>query len=101
MSALRRLSYFFLPLPFAASTLADDRKSIVIGHEQCVPSRTYPQAISEKIRQVKWFFAHASVGSNMLDGLADLRRQDAEACSLEFMATDREAPASTRGGVIY
>src|SRR5882672_5579895 len=104
MSALKHLSYFFLPLPFAAATVVEaneNKKAIAIGHKLCLAANSYPRALTEKIRQVKWFFAHASVGSNMLDGLADPQAKDKESFVLEFVTTDREPPASTRGGVVY
>lgn len=104
MSALKNLSYFFLPIPFAgAAALPEEKKheAIVIGHTQCGAAQTFPPAIAEKLRQVKWFFAHASVGSNMLDGLADLHASDKERFPLEFITTDRDPPVATRSGVIY
>jgi hypothetical protein len=104
MSALKHLSYFFLPLPLAAAEIVEGKKqkaSIVIGHKQCLSSGAYPRAVADQLRQVKWFFAHASVGSNMLDGLADLHASGQEGFPLEFVTTDRDPPASTRNGAIY
>jgi len=106
MGVLKNLSYFFLPIPFAAATtaLAENKKqeAIIVGHKQVVASaNAYPPELLHKIKQVQWFFAHASVGSNMLDGLADLNRVDQSHCPLEFVTTDRQPPPTTRGGAIY
>src|SRR4051812_47395104 len=103
MRVLKNVSYFFLPLPFAGTAPAQTKKheAIVIGHKQVVSANAHPSAMLEKIKQVKWFFAHASVGSNMLDGLADLNRADQARCPLQFVTTDRQPPATTRAGAIY
>src|SRR4051794_1716922 len=71
MKAFKRLSYFFLPIPLAAAAVAEE-KSIRIGYAECVATTNYPKAITEKSAQLKWYFAHASVGANMVDGLTDL-----------------------------
>ena len=66
MNAFKRLGYFFLPIPFAAVAVAQE-KSIRIGYAECVSATNYPKATLEKIGQLKWYFAHASVGANMMD----------------------------------
>ena len=103
MSVLKNLSYFFLPIPFTATALAEAKRqeAIIIGHQQVSSAKSYPAAVVGQIKQVKWFFAHASVGSNMLDGLADLHRSDADRCPMEFVTADRKPPQTTRSGVIY
>jgi len=51
-------------------------KSIRIGHAECISATNYPKATVEKIDQLKWYFAHASVGANMMDGVTDLHAID-------------------------
>src|SRR5207253_1566371 len=57
--------------------------------------------LMDKMRRVKWFFAHASVGSNMLDGLADLHRSNPDQFSMGFVKADAAALPSTRPGTMY
>src|SRR5437588_430316 len=75
MKAFKRLTYFFLPIPFAAVAVAQE-KSIRVGYVECLSATNYPKATAEKIAQLKWYFAHASVGANMVDGISDLHGMD-------------------------
>jgi hypothetical protein len=105
MSVLKNLGYFFLPIPVAAadSPLAEGKKqeAIVIGHKEAASANAYVPALVDKIKEMKWFFAHASVGSNVLDGLADLNRADRAHWPLEFVTTGRQPPAATRPAAVY
>jgi hypothetical protein len=83
MNAFKHLSYFFRPLPGSTVEASPEenrqKTSIIIGHKQCLAAGPYPLPLAAQIGQVKWFFAHASVGSNMLDGL-EKRRLSARVC---------------------
>src|SRR5207237_8148953 len=77
------------------------RKGIIIGQQQ---ARSYGDAdghFAEQIGQLKWFFAHASVGSNILDGLAELHAMDPSRFPLQFVATKGPPPAMTEAGRVY
>jgi hypothetical protein len=100
MNAFKRLSYFFLPIPFAAVAVAQE-KSIRIGYEECVSATNYPKATLEKIGQMKWYFAHASVGANMMDGVSDLHTMDKALFPFQGISAKEKPPSSTQGGVIY
>jgi hypothetical protein len=100
MTAFKRLSYFFLPIPFAAVAVAQE-KSIRIGYAECVSATNYPKAILEKIGQMKWYFAHASVGANMMDGVGDLHAKDKGLYAFQGISTGENPPTSTQGGLIY
>lgn len=100
MSAFKRLSYFFLPIPFAAVAVAQE-KSIRIGYTECLSATDYPKAISEKISQLKWYFAHASVGANMMDGITDLHALDKELYPIQVISAQKTPPASLQAGMIY
>jgi len=100
MNAFKRLSYFFLPIPFAAVAAAQE-KFIRIGYAECASATNYSKATAEKIAQLKWFFAHASVGSNMMDGVSDLRSSDKALYAFEGISAEKRPPTSTQGGVIY
>src|ERR1051326_2445094 len=100
MNAFKRLSYFFLPIPFAAVAVAQD-KSIRIGYAECVSTTNYPQATIEKIGKLKWYFAHASVGANMMDGISDLHAKDDALYPIQGISAEKAPPAPIQGGAIY
>jgi hypothetical protein len=100
MTAFKRLSYFFLPIPFAAVAVAQE-KSIRIGYAECLSATNYPKAVLEKIGQMKWYFAHASVGANMMDGVSDLHAKDKGLYAFQGISAGEKPPSSTQGGAIY
>jgi hypothetical protein len=100
MTAFKRLSYFFLPIPFAAVAVAQE-KFIRIGYAECVSATNYPKANLEKIGQTKWYFAHASVGANMMDGVSDLHATDKTLYLFQGISAGEKPPSSVQGGTIY
>lgn len=44
----------------------------IVDHTAVDGVASLPQAVMDEIGQQRWLFTHASVGSNMVDGLADL-----------------------------
>jgi len=100
MSAFKRLSYFFLPIPFAAVAVAQE-KSIRIGYAECTSATNFSKATIEKFGQLKWYFAHASVGANMMDGVSDLHATDKALFPFQGSSADKSPPASTQRGMIY
>src|SRR5882672_555194 len=100
MSAFKRLSYFFLPIPFAAIAVAQE-KSIRVGYAESKAATNYPKATVEKLGHLKWYFAHASVGANMMDGVSDLHAKDKELYPFKGISAQKTPPTSTQAGVIY
>lgn len=100
MRAFKRLSYFFLPVPFAAVAVAEER-TIRIGYAECVSATNYPAPVTDKISQLKWYFAHASVGANMIDGITDLHAMDKGRFSFQPVSATKTPPATTQSGAIY
>lgn len=100
MSAFKRLGYFFRPIPFAAGAV-EEEKSIRIGYAECVSGTNNPKATIEKIGRLKWYFAHASVGANMMDGISDLHEMDKELYAFHGESAEKTASTKTQGGVIY
>ena len=97
MSLFKHLGYFLFPLPLAASAVAED-KAVRIGYAECAGFK--PQA-SERAAKLKWYFAHASVGANMVDGLNDLNKTDARSYACTTFFCDKAPPAETRAGTVY
>jgi hypothetical protein len=50
---------------------------------------------------MKWYFAHASVGANMVDGLTDLRKSNGSSYPYETFFCDKTPAADTKAGTIY
>src|SRR6184192_1164753 len=101
MKRLKQLGYFFLPLPFAAAALAQEEKSIRIGYNNCVAATNFPPALKEKMARLRWYFAHASVGANMMDGIADLHGMDKNLYPMQGIPADKTPPASTQPCSVY
>jgi hypothetical protein len=100
MSMLKHLSYFFLPLPLATAAVADD-KSIRIGYAQCAATPGNSVALSANAAKLKWYFAHASVGANMVDGLNDLGKVDRASYPYTTVFSDKTPPQDLLPGTIY
>jgi hypothetical protein len=94
MSLFKHVSYLLLPLPVTA--VADD-KAIRIGYAECMGFK--PQA-SERAAKLKWYFAHASVGANMVDGLNDLKKKDGGAFTYTTFFCEKMPPVDVKSGTI-
>jgi hypothetical protein len=81
----------------------------VVNHIDIAKVKSFPQAKMDAIGQQKWFFAHASVGGNMISGLNDLHKADAKRFQLTTISVKFEKdlhraenpPASTAAGTVY
>jgi len=100
MNRLKQLSYFFLPLPFAAGALADD-KFIRIGYKESLAATNFAPAVKEKIAQLNWYFAHASVGDNMMEGIAELRAADKNLYPIKGARASNSPPPTATPCSIY
>ena len=101
MNRLKQLGYFFLPLPLAAGAFAQEDKAIRIGFKECQAATNFPPAIKEKISSLKWYFAHASVGMDMMGGIADLHSSDAGNFQFQAASADKSPPTKTQPSSIY
>jgi hypothetical protein len=82
-------------------TRAAHAGGLIIDHASVEAVDTYPQPLMEQIAQFRFFFAHASVGENMVNGLADLHRGKPDFYRLSPVAVDAAPPASTAPGIVY
>jgi hypothetical protein len=98
VNIVKRLSYVFMPLPLAVAAAAQE-KSIRIGYAECASNN--PASTTEKAAALKWYFAHASVGANMVDGLTDLGKKDSKAYPYATVFTEKAPPAETKPGTVY
>ena len=101
---------FLLVLLWAAS----NGWAVTINHSHVAAASSLPSAYSAQIATQKWFFTHASVGGNMVEGMAALHASNPTRYPLQIhgdVGTDgseggadyrvRAAPASTAAGSIY
>jgi hypothetical protein len=75
--------------------------SFVVGYDQAQGVDSYSQAKMTAIAGYSWYFAHASVGGNLMDGVASLNATDPIFYPLTSLADDGVPPGSTVDGVIY
>jgi hypothetical protein len=97
---MQRLLFFFPPWMFAAAAFAQG-KFTQIGYSNCLEVAKYPNSQFDKIGRLKWYFAHASVGANIMDGIADLHKLDPVSYQLRGVSANEAPPAATEAGVIY
>jgi hypothetical protein len=97
---MQRFLFFLPPRLFAAGAMAQG-KFIHIGYSNCMEVARYPHEQFDKIGHLKWYFAHASVGANMMDGLADLCQLDAISFQFHGVSARPTPPGAAQPGAIY
>lgn len=83
--------------------------ALVIDHDDVDAVATLPQATMDAIGQQRWFFSHASVGGNMMNGLADLNgidplRYQLTRTGVTYLSGEMRAadpPTTTTPGTVY
>jgi hypothetical protein len=92
-------------ISFAASLVATlcalPAQAAVIDHNSVNAVSGYSQATMDKIGDLNYFFAHASVGSNMVSGLNALHYGDANFYQLQAASASSSPPASVLNGSLY
>jgi len=82
----------------------------IIDHTDIDGVSSLPQSVMDAVGEQKWFFAHASVGLNMLQGMSSLHSADPGRYQLTdtavgFSSSDPDIaaapPAPTQDGTIY
>jgi hypothetical protein len=82
---------------------------VMIGYTNCLGVTNYPQSVMNQIGQLRWFFAHASVGANLVDGLTTLHALNPGfyqiytngAPDTDPYISSYPTPANTTNGVFY
>lgn len=100
MRRIQRLLFWFPPWMFATAAMAQG-KFIQIGYSNCLQVAHFSQPQFDQIGQLKWYFAHASVGANIMDGIADLHRLEPKSYEIRSLTAGSSPPPSTERGVIY
>ena len=74
---------------------------LIIDHASVEAVSAYPQPLMEQIAQFRFFFAHASVGANMVSGLAELHHINPDYYRLKPASAGATPPATTDSGTVY
>ncbi len=94
-------------LILAAATVPS--RAQIVDHRHLAAVASFPQSVVNAIGTQRWLFTHASVGGNMVDGLADLHAIDATHYPLATAGVGFDAglnraeapPATTLPGTVY
>jgi hypothetical protein len=102
MSALRELfdRFSHFPQSVPPSATAPNRKPIRITCADALAFKSRP-GLSGSGRPLKWYFAHASVGSNLIDGFHDLNAEDPNTFPYTTAASTGTFPTETVPATIY
>lgn len=88
-------------------TLATPVQCQIIDHSALALVDKFPQSVMDCVGCQKWFFTHASVGSNMIDGMNDLHSMDSTRYQLTVSSVSYSGmqasnpPSPTISGCIY
>ncbi|MEN6357884.1 MAG: hypothetical protein ABFD83_12475 [Armatimonadota bacterium] len=100
MRCVLRLSILVLMMATAAQCQIIDHTAVDLVDKT-------PQSVMDSVGRQKWFFTHASVGANMIDGMNDLHsmnknRYQLTVSSVGYSGMQASAPPSpTTSGCIY
>jgi hypothetical protein len=74
---------------------------ITIGYTNCLAVAGYSQPLMNAVTNYNWYFASASVGSLMCEGLTNLHLADSSFYQLQSLSSGGSPPATTVPGIIY
>jgi hypothetical protein len=80
---------------------AMEASAITINHNNIAGVALLPQSTMDAIGQQKWYFAHASVGVNMIDGMNDLHAADPTRYQLQITSAGAIPPSTPSPGTVY
>ena len=92
---MNKLFCFLQVLLFSAS----NGWAVTINHAHVAAASRLPPAYSAQIATQKWFFTHASVGGNMVEGMAELHESNPTRYPLQMLSD--VGTAGTEGGADY
>lgn len=91
--------------PDAGATSSDpnppSKASLLIDHKNSTACDKAPAATMEKVAKMNVFFAHASVGQNIVEGLNQLHRSDGARFALATQGAGERPEGASQPGMIY
>jgi hypothetical protein len=97
MTKLKQVLIFL----FVAAAGPAFAEGLIIGFTNVQGVAGYSQTRMDEIAQFKWYFAHASVGANMMDGISDLNTQSNTFFRIRSLSDDATPPTVTTNARIY
>ena len=79
----------FLFVAAAGPAFAD---GLIVSHTNVMAVTNLPQTTIDRLALLRWFFAHASVGGNMMDGITELHAANATRYPLQRGSEDGTPP---------
>lgn len=98
MNKLMSAALALLSLAVGSTVLA---QGIVIDHTSVMAVTNLSQATINQVAQFRWFFAHASVGDNMMSGVTTLHAQDTSRYPIQRSSDDGAPPSIPAAATIY
>jgi hypothetical protein len=74
---------------------------IIVGYTNAISAASQPQLAMNQSGELKWFFAHASVGDNMMSGIESLHAANPTYYQFTRSSVTDTPPATMQSGVIY
>ena len=74
---------------------------LTIGYTNCIAVTNYPQSLMDQIGKLKWYFAHASIGECIMEGVTNLHLASPGFYQLQGFQATNTPPATNRPGSIY
>lgn len=88
-------------LLFSGTIQSAHGANIIADHSNWNSYTTQSQQVIDNVSQLNLFFAHASVGSNIMSGFSNLHTQDSTTYPLQQTSANATPPAGTTAGMIY
>jgi hypothetical protein len=102
--SMRKNVFFGVGLLLAADFLSASGAAaaeIIVGNSNAVAAANLPQTLINQSARWKWFFAHASVGDNIMSGIESLHAANPTNYLFTRSSVTDTPPAVTQSGVIY
>jgi hypothetical protein len=84
-----------------AAGAVSQAQPVTIVYSNCVATASYSQTLMNQIGQLKWYFAHASVGDCIMAGVTNLYLSNTSFYQLRSTVASSSPPGTTQAGVIY
>jgi Bacterial Ig domain len=93
------------PLPilicFMALGATAQAQSLTIGYTNCLAVDSFSPSLMSQLAQANWYFAHASVGECIAEGVTNLHLANPGFYEFNMADVTNVPPGSTTAGVIY
>jgi len=99
MKGIKLLQWLWVASPLTVAS-AVQGQSVTVGYAQCMAVPNYSQSIMNQIGQLRWYFAHASVGECIMEGVTNLHLSNSSFYQLQGFSASSSPPASTQAGAI-